>query len=91
VVVNLASQEYFGAVDRKRLQARVIDCVFEDWKNGEYKIISFFAKRARGLMARWCIQHRLETPEGLKGFDLDGYRLAPEASSPERLVFRRKS
>ena len=91
VIVNLASQEYFRAADRKALKPRVIDCQFEDWKNGEYKIISFFAKRARGLMARYAIQNRLETPEGLKGFDLDGYRLAPEASSPERLVFRRKS
>jgi len=116
VIVNLASQEYFRAVDRKvvapqgrpkapqpprgagRTQAarggqllpRVVDCQFEDWKNGDYKIISFFAKRARGLMARYAIQHRLETPEGLKGFDLDGYRLAPEVSSPDRLVFRRK-
>jgi uncharacterized protein len=91
VIVNLASQEYFRAADRKVLKPRVVDCQFEDWKNGEYKIISFFAKRARGLMARWCIQNRMETPEGLKGFDLDGYRLAPQASTPERLVFRRKS
>ena len=91
VIVNLASQEYFRAADRKVLKPRVVDCQFEDWKNGEYKIISFFAKRARGLMARYAIQNRLETPEGLKGFDLDGYRLSPEASSPERLVFRRKS
>ena len=91
VIVNLASQEYFRAADRKALKPRVVDCQFEDWKNGEYKIISFFAKRARGLMARYAIRNRLETPEGLKGFDLDGYRLAPEVSSPERLVFRRKS
>lgn len=91
VIVNLASQEYFRAADRKVLKPRVVDCQFEDWKNGDYKIISFFAKRARGLMARWCIQHRIETPEGLHGFDLDGYRLAPEASTPDRLVFRRKS
>lgn len=90
VIVNLASQEYFRAADRKVLKPRVIDCQFEDWKSGQYKIISFFAKRARGLMARYAIQHRLETPEGLKGFDLDGYRLAPEVSSPDRLVFRRK-
>ncbi|MDR7332174.1 peroxide stress protein YaaA [Roseateles asaccharophilus] len=69
---------------------RVIDCQFEDWKNGDYKIISFFAKRARGLMARYAIQNRIETPDGLKGFDLDGYRLAPEASSQDQLVFRRK-
>jgi uncharacterized protein len=90
VIVNLASQEYFRAVDRKALKPRVIDCQFEDWKNGDYKIISFFAKRARGLMARFAIQQRLETPDGLQAFNLDGYRLAPEASSPERLVFRRK-
>jgi uncharacterized protein len=91
VIVNLASQEYFRAADRKALKPRVVDCQFEDWKNGEYKIISFFAKRARGLMARYAIQQRLETPEALKGFNLDGYRLAPEVSSPDRLVFRRKS
>jgi uncharacterized protein len=91
VIVNLASQEYFRAADRKALKPRVVDCQFEDWKNGDYKIISFFAKRARGLMARFAIQQRLETPEGLKGFDLDGYRLAPEVSSNERLVFRRKA
>ncbi|MGQ3051609.1 MAG: peroxide stress protein YaaA [Roseateles sp.] len=91
VIVNLASQEYFRAADRKVLKPRVVDCQFEDWKNGDYKIISFFAKRARGLMARYAIQNRLETPEGLKGFDLDGYRLAPEVSSNERLVFRRKA
>ncbi|MFG6429034.1 peroxide stress protein YaaA [Roseateles sp. LYH14W] len=90
VIVNLASQEYFRAADRKALKPRVVDCQFEDWKNGDYKIISFFAKRARGLMARFAIQQRLETPDGLKAFNLDGYRWAPEVSSPERLVFRRK-
>lgn len=89
VIVNLASQEYFRAADRKALKPRVVDCQFEDWKNGEYKIISFFAKRARGLMARYAIQQRLETPEGLNAFDLDGYRLAPEVSAADRLVFRR--
>jgi len=91
VIVNLASQEYFRAADRKALKPRVVECQFEDWKNGDYKIISFFAKRARGLMARFAIQQRLETPDGLKNFDLDGYRWAPEVSSPDRLVFRRKS
>ncbi len=90
VIVNLASQEYFRAAQRKALKPRVVDCQFEDWKNGDYKIISFFAKRARGLMARFAIQQRLETPEGLKSFNLDGYRWAPEASSPDQLVFRRK-
>ncbi|SFU80405.1 hypothetical protein SAMN04489707_102252 [Paenacidovorax caeni] len=89
VVVNLASQEYFKAVDRKALSARVVECVFEDGKGGAYKIISFYAKRARGLMARWAIQQRASTPRQLEGFDLEGYAFHPAASSPERLVFRR--
>lgn len=89
VIVNLASQEYFRAADRKALKARVVDCVFEDYKGGRYKIISFFAKRARGLMARYAIDHRIATPRQLEHFDRDGYGFAPEASSPERLVFRR--
>ena len=91
VVVNLASQEYFKAVDRKALKARVIECVFEDWKGGTYKIISFHAKRARGLMARYAITHRVATPRQIEGFDLDGYAFAPASSSPERLVYRRKT
>ena len=90
VVVNLASQEYFKAVDRKALKARVIDCVFEDWKGDAYKIISFHAKRARGLMARYAITHRVATPHQLEGFDLEGYVFAPASSTPERLVFRRR-
>jgi len=90
VVINLASQEYFKSVDAKRLKARVVDCVFEDWKNGRYAIISFHAKRARGLMARFAIQHRLVTPHQLQGFDLGGYRFDAPASEPDRLVFRRK-
>ena len=89
VVVNLASQEYFKSVDRKTLQARVIDCVFEDFKGGKYKIISFMAKRARGLMARYAITHRLKSPKELEGFDLEGYAFVPAASEPDRLVFRR--
>ncbi|MFT3814079.1 MAG: peroxide stress protein YaaA [Acidovorax sp.] len=90
VVVNLASQEYFKSVDQRTLKARVIECVFEDEKNGDYKIISFFAKRARGLMARYAIQHRLTEPQQLEGFDLDGYAFAPAVSEADRLVFRRK-
>ena len=95
VIVNLASQEYFKAVQptpRSRwLEARVVECVFEDWKDGHYKVISFFAKRARGLMARYAITHRIGTPEGLRGFDLDGYRFDAASSEPQRLVFRRKA
>ena len=90
VIVNLASQEYFKAVDLKTLKARVIECVFEDYKGGQYKIISFFAKRARGLMARYATLNQVNHPDGLCAFDLDGYAFAPAASSPDRLVFRRK-
>jgi len=89
VIVNLASQEYFKAVDRKTLKAPVVECVFEDYKGGAYKVISFHAKRARGLMARYAIEHRITTPEGLKHFDSEGYAHAPEVSGLDRLVFRR--
>jgi cytoplasmic iron level regulating protein YaaA (DUF328/UPF0246 family) len=89
VIVNLASQEYFKAVDRQVLQARVIECVFQDHKNGQFKIISFFAKRARGLMARFAIQHQLKTPQALQNFNLEGYAFAPSVSSDDTLVFRR--
>jgi len=90
VIVNLASQEYFKSVDRKVLKARVIECVFEDYKGGQYKIISFNAKRARGLMARFAIQNKISHPDGLLGFDAESYAYAPAVSEPERLVFRRK-
>lgn len=90
VIVNLASQEYFKAADRPVLKPRVIECVFEDWKGGKYKIISFFAKRARGLMARYAITHRVATPKDLERFDLDGYAFEPAVSQPDRLVFRRR-
>lgn len=89
VLVNLASEEYFKAVDLKALQPRVVNCVFEEKKGAQYKIVSFFAKRARGLMVRYALQHRASTPEQLKGFDLEGYRFAPAASEPDRFVFRR--
>jgi cytoplasmic iron level regulating protein YaaA (DUF328/UPF0246 family) len=90
VVVNLASQEYFKAADRPALGARVVECVFEDWKAGRYKIISFFAKRARGLMARHAITARVQSVEALQAFASEGYAYAEQASEPERLVFRRR-
>ena len=91
VIVNLASTEYFHAADRKKVLApRVIECVFEDWKNGRYKVISFFAKRARGLMARHAITKRIATPAGLKKFDAEGYRFEAGVSKPDRFVFRRR-
>lgn len=91
VIVNLASQEYFKAVDRRALRARVIDCVFEEWKPAGWKIVSFSAKKARGLMARYAIMRRLETPRKLEQFNLEGYAFDPAASQPERLVFRRRT
>jgi uncharacterized protein len=89
-VVNLASNEYFKSIDRKALKARVVECVFEDYKNGDYKIISFFAKRARGLMARYAIDKRATTVKKLQSFHSDGYAFAAAQSEPDRLVFRRK-
>jgi cytoplasmic iron level regulating protein YaaA (DUF328/UPF0246 family) len=90
VIVNLASQEYFKVVQRPALTARVIECVFEDWKGGQYKVISFFAKRARGLMARHAVLSRAKTPSVLKKFATDGYAYDAGASEPDRWVFRRR-
>jgi cytoplasmic iron level regulating protein YaaA (DUF328/UPF0246 family) len=90
VLVNLASQEYFKSVDRKALKARVVECVFEDFKGGQYKVISFNAKRARGLMARWAIEHGTTRPEDLQAFDREAYAFDKAASGPDRWVFRRK-
>jgi uncharacterized protein len=91
VIVNLASEEYFKSVDRKTLLPRVVTCVFEERKGDGYKVVSFMAKRARGLMVRYAVQHCLSTPEQLKGFDLEGYSHAPAASEGDRLVFRREA
>ncbi|MDE2175215.1 MAG: peroxide stress protein YaaA [Betaproteobacteria bacterium] len=90
VLVNLASDEYFRSVDRKALKARVVQPVFQDGTpQTGYKIVSFYAKRARGLMARYVIQHRLTQVDALKAFDSDGYRFVPEASKIDQWVFRR--
>jgi cytoplasmic iron level regulating protein YaaA (DUF328/UPF0246 family) len=89
-LVNLASEEYFKSVKPKLLDVPVITPVFEDWKNGKYKIISFFAKRARGLMARHAAQHAIKKPEQLKDFDVDGYAFDAAASGEHTWVFRRR-
>lgn len=89
IVVNLASQEYFKSVKTEALKARVIDCVFEDEKNGQFKVISFFAKQARGLMARYIILNRITAPEKLKKFNLAGYAFTAALSTDDKLVFRR--
>lgn len=89
LLVNLASVEYFKSVNRRALKARIIDVEFTDYKNGKYKIISFFAKKARGLMARYIIENRISKIEDLHGFDYEGYSFDPEASAPYFLTFRR--
>ena len=91
VVVNLASEEYFKVVDRKVLKPRVVTCVFQELKAGQYKIISFMAKRARGLMVRYAVDNKLDSVKKLESFNLEGYDYAPDVSDPDRLVFRRQS
>lgn len=88
-IVNLASEEYFGAVDRKALKAPMVDVRFEDEKDGRRKVLSFFAKQARGRMARWAIDARIERASDLKGFEADGYRLDASRSTDQALVFWR--
>jgi len=90
VLVNLASDEYFKSVKPKKVKGRIVTPVFEDWKGGRYKIISFYAKRARGLMSRYVISNRVDEVEALKGFDSEGYAFAADASDADTLVFRRR-
>lgn len=89
VLINLASNEYFKAVKTKNLQAEIITPVFKDWKNGQYKMISFYAKKARGLMAAYIIQSQLSDPEQLKNFDTEGYYFSEEQSKGNEWVFLR--
>ena len=88
-LINLASQEYFKSVDTKKLNARLITPVFKDEKNGQYKIISFYAKKARGLMVRYAADHNITEPEALKDFDYEGYAFNEAASSENEWVFLR--
>jgi hypothetical protein len=88
-LLDLASQEYFKAVQAKHLRAPLVRCHFKDEKNGQYKIISFYAKKARGLMARYVMQQRIDRVEGLKEFQSDGYRYDAASSSATELVFLR--
>jgi cytoplasmic iron level regulating protein YaaA (DUF328/UPF0246 family) len=89
VLVNLASEEYFKVVDREALGAPVVQPVFQERRAGAWKVVSFSAKRARGAMARYAIDRRLTDPEGLKGFDVDGYAFDPQASDAHTWYFRR--
>jgi cytoplasmic iron level regulating protein YaaA (DUF328/UPF0246 family) len=89
LLLNLASNEYFSAVKRSALNARIIDTEFKDLKNGQYKIISFYAKKARGMMSRFVISEKISTPNALKQFDVGGYCYNSEQSSATKLVFLR--
>lgn len=89
VLVNLASNEYFKAVNPRKLDARVITPVFRDFKNGRYKVISFYAKKARGMMAAFIIKNRIIDPEKLKDFDGGGYYFCKAESSDREWVFLR--
>ena len=90
VVVNLASNEYFKAVSEDALCARVIAPSFKEEKDGELRIITWFAKRARGLMARYMIVNRIKNPDDLLDFDLDGYRYHEKLSTVNKPVFTRQ-
>lgn len=90
VLINLASNEYFKAVKPKALDAQIITPVFKDCKNGQYKVISFYAKKARGMMARYIIENRIESVKQLEAFDTAGYYFAADESTPTELVFKRE-
>lgn len=89
VLINLASDEYYKAVNAQQLKARIIKPIFLDNKNGKYKVISIYAKKARGLMCRYLIQNRLTHPEQLKAFDLEGYEFDEINSTETEWVFKR--
>ena len=90
ILVNLASNEYFKSIGLKKLKAKVITPVFKNSKNGEYKVISIYAKRARGLMTRFILNNRITDPEELNGFNEEGYYYNPNLSSPDMPVFTRE-
>jgi uncharacterized protein len=89
ILINLASKEYFGAVDLKNLEAKVVTPIFKEKKNGDYKIISFFAKKARGMMSRYIIDNKLSDPKELELFNTDGYQFSAKLSTPDQPTFIR--
>lgn len=89
ILINLASNEYFSAIDTKKLKARIITPSFKENKNGKYQMVSFFAKRARGLMSRFIIQNNISDPEELKAFDWEGYYFNNQLSGENEWVFTR--
>lgn len=89
VLINLASNEYFKSIDKKKLKAEIVTPEFKDWKSGEYKMISFFAKKARGLMTRFVLENDITKPEDLMAFDYEGYIFNSKISKPQNPVFTR--
>jgi cytoplasmic iron level regulating protein YaaA (DUF328/UPF0246 family) len=89
IIVNLASNEYFKAVDATLLKGEIVTPVFKDWKNGKYKIISFYAKKARGMMASYMIENKIKDPQDIKNFAEAGYQFNAELSDDNNLVFTR--
>ena len=89
LLVNLASTEYFKVLPKKELKTTMITPVFKDFKNGKYKIIMMYAKKARGLMARYIIENDIDTLDGLKGFNVDGYAFTENMSTGSELMFTR--
>ncbi|WP_297332446.1 peroxide stress protein YaaA [Flavobacterium sp.] len=87
--LNLASQEYFNAVDEKALKVPVVTCEFKDYKDGKLRMVSFFAKKARGMMVRYILDKNIRSLKGIKGFDYEGYRYDPKLSDKTTLVFTR--
>ena len=90
VLINLASNEYFSSVQSQNLDAEIITPQFKDWARGEFRVLSFFAKKARGEMVAFIIKERINSPSKLKEFNIDGYRFSKEESSDTKLVFKRK-
>lgn len=90
ILVNLASNEYFNSIQSKELDAQIITPQFKDWSNGQYRVLSFFAKKARGQMVSYIVKNRLKDPASLTEFDVDGYRFDASESTDSKLVFKRK-
>jgi len=88
-LINLDSNEYFQSIQPSKLNARIITPVFKDQKNGVYKIISFFAKKARGMMSRYIIRNKLTAPDAIKNFDVAGYRFSKADSTQDEWIFTR--
>ena len=91
VLVNLASNEYSNVLQKKALNARIVAPVFKDFSSGQYRVLSFFAKKARGQMAAWILKQRCTDPEQLAGFNLDGYGYSMKDSTPDKPVFLRRN